>query len=185
MVSETLEQVGQEAQRYPYTLLLMRHAQAESVGAEGDRSRPLSLLGRQQASRMGRALTQERLIPDRIACSGALRTRQTLERMLPDFGDGPSVDYRESLYSSGLQAVWDELGQTKADEHRLLILTHEPTVSAGAQLLADTESAESSLLQLDLGMSPASIALFASSEPIAAWTPHSARLLALFGPRDC
>ena len=53
------------------------------------------------------------LVPDRISCSSATRTRQTLDRMLKTFGDKPIVDYRISLYDGGVQAVFDELAHVR------------------------------------------------------------------------
>lgn len=175
--------LARDAKQYTYRLLLMRHAQAQSAGQGTDRMRPLSSLGLKQAVAMGKSLTRLSLIPDRIACSGASRTRQTLDQMLESFGDGPKVEYKESLYAEGPQAVFDLLEASKPEEHELLIVTHEPTVSMTAQLLASAESDQGAVGLLDLGMVPANVAILASNDPFNAWQLHHARYLGLFGPK--
>ncbi|AKV55279.1 phosphoglycerate mutase family protein [Bifidobacterium actinocoloniiforme DSM 22766] len=176
--------LADQAKSSGHLLLIMRHAQAEPCGAGGDRSRPLSLQGRKQAETVGRSLSALGLIPDRIACSGALRARQTLDLMLSSFGDGPSVDYRESLYTGGTQGLLDELVASKQEERFLLIVTHEPSVSYCAQLFADPASDQGALGLLGLGMPPACAAVLAAAQPLRDWSPSTADLLGTVGPND-
>ncbi len=125
-----------------------------------------------------------KMVPTRIACSSATRARQTCDRMLKVFGDDPKVDYRQSLYEGGVQSVFDELAQTKEKHRTLLVLGHEPTISIACQWLASTESDPTLLDLLNLGMSPASIAVFGSNEPFNQWQLHSGELIALLTAKD-
>ena len=94
------------------------------------------------------------------------------------------VDYRQSLYEGGVQSVFDELAQTKEKHRTLLVLGHEPTISIACQWLASTESDPTLLDLLNLGMSPASIAVFGSNEPFNQWQLHSGELIALLTAKD-
>ncbi|KFI52309.1 SixA phosphatase family protein [Bifidobacterium biavatii] len=175
---------AKKAKVYQHILIIMRHAKAEPFGVNGDRDRPLADKGLKQAKAVAKGLLDMKLVPDRIACSAALRTQQTCEKMLKTFGDGPKVDYRQSLYDGGMQAVLDELAHTK-DKHRvLMVLGHEPTVSIASQWLASAESDPATIDLLNLGMSTASVAIFGSDKPFSQWQLHEADLLAVISPKD-
>ena len=175
---------AEDPHRCSRTLMLMRHAKTERQGAQGDRSRQLTDRGQQQARTMGRGLAALGLVPDRIICSGAPRARQTLDGMLMPLGDGPRVDYRESLYESGMQAVFDQLAQTEDRDRRVLILGHEPTMSICSQWLAEDNSDPDLLDLLNLGLPPATMVLLGSERPLTDWGTHQARLLGILGPQD-
>lgn len=179
-----LGKIAKQAKAYEHILIIMRHAKAEPFGEHGDRDRPLADKGLKQAKAVGKGLLELKLVPNRIACSGALRTQQTCERMLKIFGDVPKVDYRQSLYDGGLQAVLDELAHTK-DKHRvLMVLGHEPTMSIVSQWLASPESDPATLDRLNLGLSTASVAIFGSNKPFSQWQLHDADLIAVVTPND-
>ena len=99
-------------------------------------------------------------------------------------GLAAQVDYRQSLYEGGVQSVFDELAQTKEKHRELLVLGHEPTVSIACQWLASSESDAMLLDMLNLGMSPASLAVFGSNEPFNQWQLHSGELIALLTAKD-
>ena len=83
-----------------------------------------------------------------------------------------------------MQWVFDELAQTKEKHRELLVLGHEPTVSIACQWLASSESDAMLLDMLNLGMSPASLAVFGSNEPFNQWQLHSGELIALLTAKD-
>lgn len=183
-MSINLSKVSKKARDYDYVLLVMRHAKAEPFGDGGDESRSITDKGSKQAKTVAKGLIEMRLTPDRIACSSAMRARQTLDRMLKAFGDGPKVDYRQALYSDGMQAVFDELATTSKKIHTLMILGHEPTVSISCQWLASSDSDAHRLDLLNLGLSTASVVVFGSNQPFSQWQVHSAELLAVINPKD-
>lgn len=181
----SLKKVAKKAKEYKYVLLVMRHAKTEPFGSDGnDSGRELTDKGRKQAKAVAKGLDAMKMVPDRIACSSATRARQTCDRLLKVFGDDPKIDYRQNLYEGGVQSVFDELAQTKDKHHRLLVLGHEPTVSIACQWLASAESDPTLLDMLNLGMSPASIAVFGSNEPFGKWQLHSGELIALLTAKD-
>ena len=87
--------------------------------------------------------------------------------------------------TGGVQSVFDELAQTKEKHRTLLVLGHEPTISIACQWLASAESDPTLLDLLNLGMSPASIAVSSgSNEPFDQWQLHSGELIALLTAKD-
>ncbi len=57
----------------------MRHAKTEPFSGNGsDDGRELTDKGRKQAKTVAKGLAALKMVPDRIACSGAARARQTL-----------------------------------------------------------------------------------------------------------
>ena len=130
-----LSKVEKKAKNYSHVLLVMRHAKAEPFNDKGDHDREITDKGEKQAKIVAKGLVGMKLLPDRVACSGAVRARQTLERMLKVFGDHPKVEYRQALYDGGMQAVFDELANAKDKTRVLMVLGHEPTVSVSCQWL--------------------------------------------------
>ena len=61
---------------------------------------------------------------------------------------------------------------------------HDPNPSRRAFILNSTESDPTLLDLLNLGMSPASIAVFGSNEPFNQWQLHSGELIALLTAKD-
>lgn len=162
----------------------MRHAKAEPFNDKGDHDREITDKGEKQAKIVAKGLVGMKLLPDRVACSGAVRARQTLERMLKVFGDHPKVEYRQALYDGGMQAVFDELANAKDKTRVLMVLGHEPTVSVSCQWLASSDSDMVKLDLLNLGMSTASVVVFGSDQPFSRWQVHDAELLAVLSPKD-
>ena len=65
-------------------LILLRHAHAEpATTGQSDLDRPLSPQGLAEAEAVARWLKEQGLVPDRVLCSPARRTRETLEAVLP------------------------------------------------------------------------------------------------------
>jgi phosphohistidine phosphatase len=61
------------------TLHLLRHAKSSwKDPALDDHERPLSKRGRETAKMIGAYLRREKIRPDMVVCSTAVRTRQTL-----------------------------------------------------------------------------------------------------------
>ena len=179
-----LSKVEKKTKNYSHVLLVMRHAKAEPFNVKGDHDREITDKGEKQAKIVAKGLVGMKLLPDRVACSGAVRARQTLERMLKVFGDHPKVEYRQALYDGGMQSVFDELANAKDKTRVLMVLGHEPTVSVSCQWLASSDSDMVKLDLLNLGMSTASVVVFGSDQPFSRWQVHDAELLAVLSPKD-
>jgi phosphohistidine phosphatase len=167
----------------PRRLVLLRHAKAEHNGAV-DIVRPLALEGRRQAGSIGAAMAADGVTPDHVLCSSSLRTRQTWELMRGSLGGaaGATVDFRDEVYDAGPADLLELLRKLPGTATTVLVVGHEPTMSALATTLAGPTSAPDVLDRVRRGVPTASWSLL---EPTTAWTelaPGTARLRALRVP---
>jgi phosphohistidine phosphatase len=155
-------------------LILLRHAHAEpAADGQADIDRPLSPHGLAEAEAAGRWLLEQKLSPDRVLCSPARRTRETLEAVLEQTG------YVEQWLD---ERIYDAVPGTLAalaDEHReverVLIVGHNPGLE---QLVALLHSGQSGDYR---GMPPAAVAVL--SLPMeAAIEPGIASVTAFWWP---
>ena len=105
-------------------LILLRHAKSEWKQTElADIERPLSDRGKKNATKMGRWLIEQALIPDLILVSPAQRTQQTLRRICSEFSTNAiTVD---ALYLADLPTLLHTLSDTPQAE-RVMIIGHNP-----------------------------------------------------------
>ncbi|WP_454043657.1 SixA phosphatase family protein [Cellulosimicrobium sp. Marseille-Q8652] len=158
-------------------LVLLRHAKAERAGAVDDVLRPLRLDGRRQAGRVGAALREGGLVPDRVLCSSALRTRQTWDLLAAHLGDvRPDVTVTDALYVADVADVLELLRQTDPRVRTLLVVGHEPTMAATASYLADPASDGGALAQVRVGVPTATYSVLESDAAWQDWRPGGALL---------
>jgi phosphohistidine phosphatase len=119
------------------TLVLLRHAKAEPPQQFAtDAERPLSVRGHADAVVAGTWLAEQGLIPDRVLCSPALRTRQTWEHVAAAMSTAsPVVAYVPSMYDAGAEAVLRTIAQTSDDVRTLLVVGHNPVLSIASGYL--------------------------------------------------
>ena len=122
-------------------LILLRHAHAEAAAnGQDDVDRPLSRHGQAEAEAAGHWLKANGYLPDRVVCSSARRTRETLEQVLSVIG---YVEQRQEprIY----EATPGDL-MTVADEHkelsRVLLVGHNPGLEQLAALLSSGQSGD-------------------------------------------
>lgn len=120
------------------TLLLMRHAKS-SWGQSGleDHDRPLNGRGRMAADTMAHWLARERLAPDHVHISSARRTRETWERMANILPTPPRPEASRALYLSGPDTMLAHLQATPDQANSVLLLAHQPGMSAMAAHMSD------------------------------------------------
>jgi phosphohistidine phosphatase len=123
------------------TLVLLRHAKAETPGEKPDFERGLTHRGRSDADAAGSWLADHGYYPDLVICSPASRARQTwhgvavaLAQAAPDHA-APEVRYDEGLYDGGRTAVVDALRAVPDSVRTVLVVGHNPTMSDVSILL--------------------------------------------------
>ena len=105
-------------------LILLRHAKSEWKSPElADIERPLSDRGKKNATKMGRWLKEQALIPDLILVSPAQRAQQTLRRICSTFS--ANVVTVDALYLADLPTLLHTLSETPPAE-RVMIIGHNP-----------------------------------------------------------
>ena len=118
------------------SLILMRHAKSDWSQGTADIARPLNKRGRTAARLVGRHLAQTDMQPDRILCSPARRTRETLAKLLPY-----CTNLREILFVPGLYEGMgsDYLAIIRAygaDADNLMLIGHNSAMHETAVSLA-------------------------------------------------
>lgn len=124
------------------TLLLMRHAKSDYPPGVADHDRPLAPRGIREAGLAGDWLRANVPAIDAVLCSTATRTRQTLANTRI----GAPVRYSDRLYGATPGTMIEEINTVGEEVETLLVVGHEPTMSAVALGLAgsgtDTAAAE-------------------------------------------
>ncbi len=117
-------------------LILMRHAKA-MVGEAGqpDRDRPLAARGVKDAKAMGQVFLDHPPLPDRILCSSARRTRETLAALLPVLDANFDVTVTDNLYEDA-GSYLEVLQSFAGGANVVLIIGHNPLVHMTAMNLA-------------------------------------------------
>ena len=93
-------------------LLLLRHGKADRHSAGGDRERPLTRRGEEDARRIGDFLTNSGITPDLAVASNARRAKQTLERTLEAFPAHVTHLIENTIYLASSGHLLEVLRQT-------------------------------------------------------------------------
>ena len=115
--------------------MIMRHAKAEQPESTDDFARPLAARGRLDAAEAGGWLAEQKLVPELVLCSPALRTRMTWHEVAMAMataagGGGSTVQYEADLYYHGLGAALRLIRGVDPAVQTLLVIGHNPTMSA-------------------------------------------------------
>ena len=109
-------------------LLLMRHGKAEDSNPQGDASRQLVEIGREQARRAARALSEAKQLPDIVLTSPYERALRTAEEFCATAGIAAPI--MQDWLACGMhpQTALRELSAF-TEFHRVAIVGHEPDLS--------------------------------------------------------
>jgi phosphohistidine phosphatase len=159
------------------TLMLLRHAKSSRDDPElDDHERPLNPRGKADAKRMGRLIQDEKIVPDLIVSSTALRARKTAEKVVKQSGYTSAIELEDRLYLSDAAAHYAVVQETGRRHARLLLVGHNPGLSEFLSRLtsADEELPTGALAIVEL--------------PLDAWKELIAstrgKLVALYRPRE-
>ena len=125
-----------------HRLLLLRHGKADRHAAGGDRERPLTRRGEEDARRLGQFLREQGLIPDLAVASNARRARQTLERVLEAFPGHVTHLIENTIYLATVDHLTEILRQTPDRVSTLLAVGHNPGFAELAYWLAGAGQAD-------------------------------------------
>jgi phosphohistidine phosphatase len=119
------------------TLMLLRHAKSSwAESGLADLDRPLNERGKRDAIAMGRHMAGLGLVPQRVLCSPARRTRQTWKRVARQLGGAPQASFETSLYDFGDGSnLLDLIHQEGGPVQSLLLIGHNPAIGALATSL--------------------------------------------------
>lgn len=159
------------------TLLIMRHAKSSwKDDALPDEQRPLNKRGRRDAPHMGQLLREADAVPQVIACSTAVRARETVAALAEASGFGGEIRYEAALYAAPAEACLAVAAGLPDDAQTAMLIGHNPGVQ---EFIAE-------LTGEDEALSTAAIARV--SLPIEHWAELNAetegRLETVWRPRD-
>ncbi|CAJ1495414.1 histidine phosphatase family protein [[Mycobacterium] kokjensenii] len=118
------------------TLILLRHAKSDYPPGAADHERPLAPRGIREAGLAGDWLRANAPVPDAVLCSTATRTRQTYARTELT----APVRYVDDLYDAAPGTVIATINTVGDEVDTLLVIGHEPAMSAVALGLAGAGS---------------------------------------------
>jgi phosphohistidine phosphatase len=117
------------------TLSLFRHTKSSWDNPKlKDHDRPLSARGEHDAPRMGAFIAAQGLIPERVLCSTAARTRATLALAMPAWSPPPVITFDKALYLADWDKVLLRLQDAREPAAHMMLIGHNP----GLQDLAAT-----------------------------------------------
>ncbi|MEU5877253.1 histidine phosphatase family protein [Spirillospora sp. NPDC047279] len=106
------------------TLIVLRHAKAVAGLDLADIDRPLNDRGRRDAAATGEWLRDNDLVPGRVLCSTAVRTRQTLEGLALR----SDVGFEDQIYDNDSDTLLSLVRETDDGVRTLLLIGHNPSV---------------------------------------------------------
>jgi phosphohistidine phosphatase len=162
------------------TLLLLRHAKSDYPAGVADHDRPLAPRGVREAALAGDWLRAHTPAVDAVLCSTATRTRQTLERTKID----APVRFADRLYDATPGAVIQEINGVDPDVETLLVIGHEPAMSAVALGLATPDGSNTTAADhISTKFPTSAIAVLRTANPWDQLTVSSAALVTFHVPR--
>jgi phosphohistidine phosphatase len=166
------------------TLLLLRHAKSDYPPGVADHERPLAARGIREAALAGDWLRAHAPAVDAVLCSTATRTRETLQRTRIE----APVEFVDRLYESTPGTVIDEINRVSSrfdgDVSTLLVIGHEPTMSALSLGLATDEGSNDAAAERISAKYPTSaIAVLRTGESWDRLTLNGAALIDFHVPR--
>lgn len=162
------------------TLILLRHAKSDYPPGVADYDRPLAKRGIREAALAGDWLRGNAAGLDRVLCSTATRTRNTLQRT----GINAPVSYLGELYDAMPGTVIAAINTVGDDVRTLLVIGHEPAMSSVALGLAGAPGTNVTVVQQISEKFPTSgIAVLSVTGSWAGVEPGSAALVGFHVPR--
>ena len=118
------------------TLYLLRHAKSSWKDKTlPDHERPLNSRGRKAAETMSSFLKQERVKPDLILSSSAVRARETVDIMMRSVMRGIELRFDERIYGAPLEKLMEVVTQIDKEAHSALLVGHNPGLEELLQTL--------------------------------------------------
>jgi len=122
-------------------LILVRHAKSrQAEPGQKDLDRELTESGYQQASRLGRYLYLQELIPEKIFTSHALRALDTAQLIGEQLKLEPfQIEKNEELYEASVRTLLSQIHGLDTSLKSVLIIGHNPAITHLCEHLSKDE----------------------------------------------
>ncbi len=118
------------------TLFILRHAKSSWKNKDlADFERPLNSRGRKAAESMGAFLRQEKIIPDLILSSCAVRARETIDILLRSAKAKADLRFDERIYEASAARLLEVVTEIDKGAESVLIVGHNPGLEELVTLL--------------------------------------------------
>ena len=108
-------------------LAIIRHAKSSWADQHSsDHERPLNARGERDTQTMSTWLLEKELVPDRVYCSTALRTRKTAQRVFSAFKSAIPIEYEDQLYAASLDQLVRFVQSIPEGIETAAIVSHNP-----------------------------------------------------------
>jgi phosphohistidine phosphatase len=165
------------------TLVLLRHAKSSwDDPSLADHDRPLTKRGRKAAAAMGALVRAEKIRPDLVYVSSALRTRQTLEGLQP-WAHEPDIVVEPTLYHATPSQIFALLHGAPDAARTVMLIGHNPGLHEFAVQLAGAGE-EALLDRLAESFPTGALAEFTTGAPWPKLDGGAGKLLRLVKPRE-
>lgn len=164
-------------------IVLMRHAKSAYPSGVPDHDRPLAGKGLRNAQAAGGWFRAEGPAPDLVLCSDAVRARQTWEVVAGSLAASPRLRTEAALYDSGPGEVIELLRSVGTRPATVVVVGHEPTMSATGLLLAGPGSDPAALSRMSVKFPTTGIAVLRLDGPWHRLEPGAAALETFDVPR--
>jgi phosphohistidine phosphatase len=165
--------------------MLLRHFKS-SWAEPGllDRDRALAPRGQRDAIAMAETMIARDLAPDRILCSPARRTRETLAQMQEHLHCDCPIDFLEELYSGSEPGYRAIIAAKGGDADRLMVIGHNPRIHVTAvELVGSGRHGDQENLEAKYPTGSLAVIEF-DVDRWHAITEDSGRLVAFIRPHD-
>lgn len=122
-------------------LILIRHAKTrESEPGKKDIDRELTESGYQQASRIGRYLYLNELVPDKLLTSHARRALDTAQLIADQLKlDSSKIIENEELYEASVRTLLNQIHHLDSSLKSVIIIGHNPAITHLCEHLSQNE----------------------------------------------
>lgn len=120
------------------SLFLMRHAKSSWKDSNlPDYQRPLNKRGKKDAPLMGKHLKAQKLVPQYILSSSAVRARQTVEALTESAGFTGEILFLDQLYMAEVDEYIKALREVPDNIDSVMVVGHNPGMETLLQILSD------------------------------------------------
>ena len=137
-------------------IILLRHGEsADRQKGQTDFERMLTERGRHSITQLGLFFSREKIFPDIILSSNAVRTTQTTQTLVDALQDlKPTIIYDPALYHGGDRDYEKSILKIKEPMELLVVVGHNPTISSFVGAITGNYSrafqpGQSALIELD------------------------------------
>ena len=158
------------------TLYLLRHAKSalKDTGMD-DHERPLAPRGKRAARALAQHFRASGVSPSLVLCSSSVRTRETLDLVMPGFAKAPIVAIERGLYLAEPREILARLKRIEPEVETVMVIGHNPGLHELALRLAE-QGEDAPRGALKAKFPTGALAVYAVEKDWAALGPRTARL---------